>query len=115
MKRDRTKLTEAQIEEAARLYNDGATYDELCAEFNCKRTKLHRALEGRVERRRHYRIRSVPKVVRGSDFLMAEIPDHVRERWLSRAREYASRTDTTAILMNDPLSDVCALYNAERR
>lgn len=115
------KLKPDQIERARVLREErGLPYQTIADMIGCSKYTVMRELNPERKkvwqaRRRDRRLAARKLNIRGDDEPILQIPDHVKERWLSRAMEYASRTDTTAILMNDPLSDVCALYNPERR
>jgi AraC-like DNA-binding protein len=115
------KLKPGQIEQARQMREErGLPHQTIADHFGCAKRTIQEYLN--PEKRALYRVRARDrrlaarkKNLRGDDEAILQIPNHVRENWLSRAREFASRTETTAIIMGDPLSDVCALYNAERR
>lgn len=112
------RIEAKHVERAKRLRERGLSYSDIAFKIGCSKPTIQRILNPRQNELwsdRARKRRQGWRKIRGEDEPIVEIPDHVRERWLSRAREYASRKDTTAILMNDPLSDVCALYNPERR
>jgi orotate phosphoribosyltransferase-like protein len=107
-----------QFERAKQLRERGLSYQIIADLIGVNKYTVQRALNPAQREKWAARAkdrRLAKRTIRGDDEPVLQIPDHVRERWLSRAIEYASRTDITSILMNDPLSDVCALYNAERR
>lgn len=120
------KLDDAQRAEARRMKARGMFIPEIAEYFGVSHGCIRLAVDPEYARQQRERLRKnrdkykrqsarSKKKFRIEDDPVIEIPDYVKERWLSRAMEYASRTDVTAILMNDPLSDVCALYNRERR
>lgn len=114
-------LRPEQIDEAKFLRNEcGLSFAIIADRFGCSKYTVQTALD--PGKRAVYRMRQKARRLaarkynlRGDDEPLLQIPESVRANWLARAREYAARTDTTAILCGDPLSDVCALYNRERR
>lgn len=115
------KLTEAQKKEIKSLHASGMTQVTLAERYSVSESTIRCVIKPdymerqRQRAKRNYRKNKAKRVLRGDDVPTIEIPDHVRAEWLARAIEYSQRTNTTAIICNDPLSDVCALYNEDRR
>lgn len=120
------KLDDGQRAEARRMKRRGMFIPEIAEYFGVSKGCIRLAVDPEYARQQRERLRKnkdkykrqrarSKKKFRIEDEPLIEIPAHVKERWLSRAMEYASRTDVTAIICGDPLRDVCALYNRERR
>ncbi len=115
----RISLTSKQIEEARYLRIDrGLSYQTIADQFGCAKRTVYDALN--ADKCTIYRVRGKNRALatrkrRGETEEAFQIPDQVKQNWLARAIEFSRRTNPTAIIMGDPLRDVCALYNADRR